>query len=68
MKEMPMAQQSDPKINNIAMDMFELVFAIKMQKVVETVSLTQVIERIQYRLRFTDDTTTLILDMRQKTI
>jgi len=68
MKGMPMAQQLYPKIHNIAMDVFELVFAIKMRKVVETVSLTHVIERVQYRLRFTDDMTTPILDMRQKTI
>ena len=66
MKEMSMMQQLYPKINNIAMDAFELVFTIKMQRVVETVTLTQVVERIQSRLQFADDTTTLIMNMREK--
>ena len=66
MKEMSMMQQLYPKINNIAMDAFELVFTIKMQRVVETVTLNQVVERIQFRLQFADDTTALILNMREK--
>lgn len=66
MKEISMMQQLYPKINNIAMDAFELAFTIKMQRVVETVTLNQVVERIQSRLRFADDTTALILNMREK--
>lgn len=66
MNEMSMMQQLYPKINNIAMDAFELVFAIKMQRVAETVTLAQVVERIQSRLQFADDTTTLIQNMREK--
>lgn len=66
MQEMSMMQQLYPKIDNIAMDAFELVFATKMQRIVETVTLNQVIERIQSRLQFADDTTALILNMREK--
>ena len=66
MKEMSMMQQLYPKIDNIAMDAFELVFTIKCERVAETVTLTQVIERIRSRLQFADDTTTLILNMRKK--
>ena len=63
---MSMMKQLYPKINNIAMDAFELVFTIKMQKVVDAVTLAQVVERIQSRVQFADDTTALILDMRKK--
>ena len=66
MQEMSMMQQLYPKIDNIAMDAFELVFTVKMQRIVETVTLNQVIERIQSRLQFADDTTALIRDMREK--
>ena len=66
MNEMSMMQQLCPKINNIAMDGFELVFAINMQKVAETATLAQVVERIQSKLQFADDTTTLIQNMREK--
>ncbi len=66
MQEMSMMQQLYPKIDNIAMDAFELVFTTKMQRIVETVTLNQVIERIQSRLQFADDTTALIRDMREK--
>jgi len=66
MQEMSMMQQLYPKIDNIAMDAFELVFTTKMQRIVETVTLNQVIERIQSRLQFADDTTALILNMREK--
>ena len=61
-----MMQQLYPKIDNIAMDAFELVFTTKMQRIVEAVTLNQVVERIQSRLQFADDTTALIRDMREK--
>lgn len=66
MKEMSMMQQLYPKVNNIAMDAFELAFTIKMQGVVDAVTLNQVVERIQSRVQFADDTTALILNMRKK--
>jgi len=66
MQEMSMMQQLYPKIDNIAMDAFELVFTTKMQRIVEAVTLNQVVERIQSRLQFADDTTALIRDMREK--
>ena len=48
------------------MDAFELAFTIKMQRAVDAVTLNQVVERIQSKVQFADDTTALILNMRKK--
>jgi len=56
-----------PKVDELATNTFELVFAIKMQRIMEKVNLNQVIERIQSKLQSdTPDTTELIREMREK--
>ena len=59
-------QQIYPRIDKIAMNVFELVFTIKMQQIVKTVTLNQVIRKIYSTSKFSDDTTKLIKDMRKK--
>ena len=59
-------QQIYPRIDEIAMNVFELVFTIKMQQIVKTVTLNQVIKKIYSTSKFSDDTTKLIRDMRKK--
>ena len=59
-------RQIYPRINEVAMNVFELVFTIKMQQIVKTVTLNQVIRKIYSTSQFSDDTTKLIRDMREK--
>ena len=59
-------RQIYPRINEVAMNVFELVFTIKMQQIVKTVTLNQVIKKIYSTSKFSDDTTKLIRDMRKK--
>jgi len=59
-------QQIYPRIDEIAMNVFELVFTIKMQQIVKTVTLNQVIRKIYSTSKFSDDTTKLIKNMREK--
>jgi len=56
-----------PKVDELATNTFELIFAIKMQRIMGKVNLSQVIERIQSKLQTdTPDTTDLIREMREK--
>ena len=59
-------RQIYPRIDEIAMGVFELVFTIKMQQIVKTVTLNQVIRKIYSASKFSDDTTKLIKDIRKK--
>jgi len=66
MKKHQIQQGIYPRINEIAMDVFELVFTIKMQQIAKTVTLDQVINKIYSTSKFSNDTTKLIKDMRKK--